>query len=367
MSLDAHERPPEHIRNVYKKFQKLRGDALDSDPELLDLRHSTAVDQLHVVRSIAPADLRAAFQDFVATTAGSNSFALLDTPLPVYEHGHMPGRRNTFDESPLGLLILLGLHIVPSLFPDSVQRPLLSRLIHRDLANPAHQTNVHLHYHVPYPPEGSSFFEHPPSAEPHFLPKDPQIHKPLSMTQFLNRKLRWVTLGGQYDWTRKVYPSTTPPPFPPDVGALLKGVFPDMTAQAAIVNFYSPGDTLSMHRDVSEECDRGLVSVSIGCDGIFVIGRNADPTEESSADSQQPPEVLVLRLRSGDAVYMSGESRFAWHGVPQIIPDTCPEWLRDWPASSQPPESACADDLYQQWKGWMRTKRVNVNVRQMWE
>lgn len=150
-----------------------------------------------------------------------------------------------------------------------------------------------------------------------------------------------------------------PPPFPSDVGGLLKGVFPDMTAQAAIVNFYSPGDTLSMHRDVSEECDRGLVSISIGCDGIFVIGRNGSPAEEST-----PSEVLAVRLRSGDAVYMSGESRFAWHGVPQIIPETCPEWLQDWPASSQ---NLDADEAYQQWKGWMRTKRVNLNVRQMWE
>lgn len=243
--------------------------------------------------------------------------------------------------------------------PDSTQKLLLSRLIHRDLSNPAHQTNVHLHYHVPYPPESSSFFGHAPSSEPHFQPKDPQVHKPLSITQFLNRKLRWVTLGGQYDWTRKEYPSTMPPPFPPDVGGLLKGVFPDMTAQAAIVNFYSPGDTLSMHRDVSEECDRGLVSISIGCDGIFVIGRNGSPAEEST-----PSEVLAVRLRSGDAVYMSGESRFAWHGVPQIIPETCPERLQDWPASSQNPD---ADEAHQQWKGWMRTKRVNLNVRQMWE
>ncbi|KAF4543226.1 Alkylated DNA repair protein [Lasiodiplodia theobromae] len=287
MSLDAHERPPEHIRHVYKKYQKLRGNALNDDPQLLDPRDSNAVDRLHVVRFIDPTDLRSAFQDFAAAES-SDSLALPDTPVPVYEHRHMPG-----------------LHIIPSLLPDSTQRLLLSRLIHRDLSNPAHQTNVHLHYHVPYPPESSSFFGYSPSSEPHFQPKDPQVHKPLSITQFLNRKLRWVTLGGQYDWTRKEYPSTMPPPFPSDVGGLLKGVFPDMTAQAAIVNFYSPGDTLSMHRDVSEECDRGL-----------------------------------------------------------IIPETCPEWLQDWPASSQ---NLDADEAYQQWKGWMRTKRVNLNVRQMWE
>ncbi|KAL1621961.1 hypothetical protein SLS56_008972 [Neofusicoccum ribis] len=282
MSLDAHERPPDRIRNAYKKYQKLRGRALDSDPDLLDLRAVAAdtVDQLHVVRSISPTGLRPIFEAFVAGSS-SDSLALPDAPVPVYEHRHMPG-----------------LHIVPSLFPDTIQKSLLSRLIHRDLSNSAHQTNVHLHYHVPYPSASSSFFKNAPSSQPLFTPKDPDIHKPLSISQVLNRKLRWVTLGGQYDWTRKIYPSAPPPPFPSDVGALLGGVFPEMTPQAAIVNFYTPGDTLSMHRDVSEECDRGL----------------------------------------------------------------------DWPAlSTVSHDGGSAEDPYEQWRGWMRSKRINLNVRQMWD
>ncbi|KAF9636379.1 hypothetical protein BFW01_g7275 [Lasiodiplodia theobromae] len=96
MSLDAHERPPEHIRHVYKKYQKLRGNALNDDPQLLDPRDSNAVDRLHVVRFIDPTDLRSAFQDFAAAES-SDSLALPDTPVPVYEHRHMPGRPNTFD------------------------------------------------------------------------------------------------------------------------------------------------------------------------------------------------------------------------------------------------------------------------------
>ena len=115
-----------------------------------------------------------------------------------------------------------------------------------------------------------------------------------------------------------------------------------------LVNFYSPGDTLSLHRDVSEDVDRGLVSVSIGCDAIFIIGL--------SGDDSIPSRYQVLRLRSGDAVYMTGESRYAWHGVPKIIPDTCPKALESWPALSHP-----------QWAGYMKTKRINLNVRQMFE
>lgn len=144
------------------------------------------------------------------------------------------------------------------------------------------------------------------------------------MFQFLGRKLRWLTLGGQYDWTHKRYPLENPP-FPADIAAFIHGLFPEMIAEAAIVNVYRPGDTLSMHRDVSEECERGLVSISLGCDGIFVVGMGS----ESDGNEKS----FVVRLHSGDAVFMTGPSRFAWHGVPQILPDTCPEWLRPWPAT----------------------------------
>lgn len=158
-----------------------------------------------------------------------------------------------------------------------------------------------------------------------------------------------MTLGGQYDWTAKAYPGGPPPQFPQDIAALIRTLFPDMEPQAAIVNLYSPGDTLSMHRDVSEEVVEGLVSISIGCDAIFVIGL---------CDKDSIPEVQyeVLRLHSGDAVYMTGKSRLAWHGVPSIIPDTCPEYLEEWPGKEFP-----------EWTGWMKDKRINLNVRQMYK
>ncbi len=158
-----------------------------------------------------------------------------------------------------------------------------------------------------------------------------------------------MTLGGQYDWTAKAYPEGPPPQFPTDIAAFIRKLFPDMEPQAAIVNLYSPGDTLSMHRDVSEEVIEGLVSISIGCDAIFVIGLY---------DKDMVPEVQyeVIRLRSGDAVYMTGKSRFAWHGVPSIIPDTCPEYLEEWPGKEFPG-----------WTRWMKDKRINLNVRQMYE
>ncbi|RFU29945.1 hypothetical protein B7463_g6399, partial [Scytalidium lignicola] len=138
-----------------------------------------------------------------------------------------------------------------------------------------------MHYFISYPelssasqetdePESyqpASFFSISPDSPSSFQPKDPGVHKPLSISQVLEKKLRWVTLGGQYDWTNKVYPNETPPAFPNDIAQMISGLFPEMEAQAAIVNLYSPGDTLSLHRDVSEEVDRGLAQ----CRRVWVL------------------------------------------------------------------------------------------------
>jgi alkylated DNA repair protein alkB family protein 1 len=206
-----------------------------------------------------------------------------------------------------------------------------------------------MHYDMAYPEGQSSLFSNQAHSLSH-EPKDPSVHKPMAMSSCLNRKLRWLTIGGQYDWTQKVYPASPPPPFPEDVAALVEGLFPSMKAEAAIVNLYTPSDTLSLHRDVSEECDRPLVSISLGCDAIFMAG--LDGTKG-----------LAIRLRSGDALVMSGPARYAWHGVPQILPGTCPEWMADWPYR----EDTIDGETYEHWKGWMARKRINLNVRQMWE
>ena len=246
--------------------------------------------------------------------------------------------------------------LFPGLLPPSIQIALLDKLLHRDLSDPRHLTNLHLHYDLPYgslPSKDSpdvlsstSFFDMP--TERLLVPKDPSVHRPITVKAMMDSKLRWATLGGQYDWTKKEYPSTQPPAFPPDLVRLLGGLFPEMKAQAAILNLYSPGDTLAMHRDVSEECDRGLVSISLGCEAIFMVA-NEDGTE-----------VLPLHVRSGDAILMDGSSRFAWHGVPKILKGTCPEWLQPWPFLGDP------DHVFRKrWKGWMANKRINLNVRQM--
>ncbi|KAE8372770.1 hypothetical protein BDV26DRAFT_273450 [Aspergillus bertholletiae] len=354
--LNAHERPPEAVRHRYKEIQKATLSDIDSDHKIIDLQ-ALNPDKLPSDISLAqwmPGEhVQPAFQKLVhAYGIGQDT---LVKNIPVYTHQSVSG-----------------LQMIPSLLPPAVQVELLSRLLHRDLSNKEHQTNLHLHYNVTYPGEpgnapsecggtassagnGSeegnslpSFFEDDPARV--VYPKDPSVHKPLTVQQILNKKLRWATLGGQYNWTTKEYPAKCPPEFPEDVASVLHAAFPQTEAQAAILNLYSPGDTLSPHRDVSEECDAGLISVSFGCDGLFLISHD----DGSGCE--------IVRLRSGDAVYMDGTSRFAWHAVPKIVPGTCPEWLADWPLRT-------IDDTdtskYDRWKGWMSGKRVNLNVRQM--
>lgn len=248
-----------------------------------------------------------------------------------------------FEES---LTFYIGLQILPALLPPEIQVHLLDRLLHRDLTNPQHKTNVHLHYDVQYPATNESFFSMAPTSDERFLDHD-KTRPPMSIQSFLCKKLRWCTLGGQYDWTAKRYPDEPSPPFPSDTAELIHGLFPETRAQAAIVNLYTPGDTLSIHRDVSEECGTGLVSISIGCDAIFIAALEDEKF-------QNGVKHVAVRLRSGDAVYMAGPARFAWHGVPRILEGTCPDWLKDWPAPG-----------FEAWRGWMGSKRINVNIRQM--
>ena len=118
---------------------------------------------------------------------------------------------------------------------------------------------------------------------------------------------------------------------------------------------------MMMHRDVSEETDRGLISVSLGCDGLFMIAPNREGSVEvqeglEEQEWREKKEFLMLRLRSGDAIYMTKDSRFAWHGVPKVLKGTCPDYLEDWPADG---------GKFEEWRGWMRNKRINLNVRQM--
>ncbi|KAM0415830.1 hypothetical protein ACHAPT_013190 [Fusarium lateritium] len=336
--LDAHEQPSDEMRAEWKGFMRQDQQSLLNDPRIDDPRAPLEKSGFRTVTTLPRAQI-------------ASSFTHLDPELASQAKGHV---------SVIHHPLIPGLLILPSLLPPTVQRDLLDRLVHRDLSNPKHQTNLHLHYDLPYPKgqqdDEKSFFTLHPDSPASFIPKDPEVHKPLSIKQVLQRKLHWVTLGGQYDWTNRVYPDELPPQFPDDISHFLEGLFPETAAQAAILNFYTPGDTMMMHRDVSEETDRGLISLSLGCDGLFMIAPNAtQPQPRSEVVGEK--EYLLLRLRSGDAIYMTQESRSAWHGVPKVLKGTCPGYLENWPARE--------DGKFDEWRGWMKNKRINLNVRQM--
>ncbi|KAI0201618.1 hypothetical protein F4808DRAFT_107145 [Astrocystis sublimbata] len=336
-TLDAHEQPSDELRRLWKGYSRTEHAEFAKHPD---------IDELDVSD---PGDFQ--LIDHIPAEKLKQSFQLLDSEVeleppkdaPIYFHPLLPG-----------------LLIIPSLIPPAIQKSLLSKMIHRDLSNPTHQTNMHLHYNLPYrdgdDTTARSFFSYDPESPARFTPKDPDVHNPLTIKRVLERRLSWVTLGGQYNWTEREYPNQPPPEFPRDIGGFLQTLFPETIAQAAIVNFYSPGDTMMMHRDVSEHTDRGLVSLSMGCDALFMISPSGQevPKGEDTTASKKP--YLLLRLRSGDAIYMSQESRYAWHGVPKVLKGTCPEFLQDWPAE---------DGKYGEWKGWMQNKRINLNVRQI--
>lgn len=254
-TLDAHEQPSDHLRATWKSYSKAENSHLLKGADIDDLTIPEKRVEFERAGTIPAEKLRTAFSHLTKD----------DSPVPQPDHDAIIYRHP----------LIPGLLLVPNLMPPSIQKTLVSRLVHRDLSQPHHQTNMHLNYDIPYPKrnpvtnEPVSFFSLDPDSETTFTPKDPSVHKPLSMKQVMDRKLHWVTLGGQYDWTNRVYPGEKPPEFPQDISGFLETLWPETMAQAAIVNFYSPGDSMMMHRDVSEKTNKGLVSLSMGCDALF--------------------------------------------------------------------------------------------------
>ncbi|PQE14641.1 hypothetical protein CJF31_00007710 [Rutstroemia sp. NJR-2017a BVV2] len=346
---DTHALPPQAICDAYKKYQRMSDADVNTDLEIVDFNRGLSPEQkekLHPV-GVVPSELIAQAQrEFKNSTSEDDSS--LPEPCTIYEHSGFPGLR-----------------ILPGLLPPECQTLFLSRLLHRELANPLHKTNLHDDYEIPFPPPDSSFFTYPQSAKNQvFVPRNPDSkHKPLNAAQVLQKKLRWLTLGSQYDWNTRAYPSTSPTPFPADISKLVTSLFQNaFTPESGVVLLYSMKDFMPVHRDVSEECERGLASFTLGCDGLFVISRDVNPGEEDKDDREQ--DLVCIRVRSGDVIQMGGETRWAWHAMPKIIGGTCPPCLAEWPVGSG--EGGKEPKEYERWRGYMRGKRLNISCRQVW-
>ncbi|KAF4629995.1 hypothetical protein G7Y89_g8145 [Cudoniella acicularis] len=353
---DTHATPPQAICNVYKKYQKMSDAAVDEDLEVVDFKRGLTDTQkeriipVDAVSSDLIAVAQSAFRNCDGGYVNGPEKDIKPNPCTVYEHQAFPGLR-----------------LFPSLLPPECQVMFIDRLLHRGLSNPLHKTNIHHDYNIPYPPipengnQPLSFFTLPQASKDQaFTPLNPlSNHKPMNTIQFLQKKLRWLTLGSQYDWTTRSYPAISPTPFPTDIANLVTTLFQNsFTPESGVVLLYSPKDYMPVHRDVSEECQRGLASFSLGCDGLFIIARDKNPGEEDNEEREQ--EMVVIRVRSGDVVQMDGETRWSWHAMPKVMAGTCPEWLAEWPAKKGGKKE------YEKWKGFMKGKRLNISCRQVW-
>lgn len=111
----------------------------------------------------------------------------------------------------------------------------------------------------------------------------------------------------------------------------------------ALVNYYREGDTLGGHKDDAEEHDTmPIVSLSLGCEGVFLIGGHS---------KDETPTALMLH--SGDVLVLSGHARQCYHGVPRILPGQC--------CCSQ---AQVNDQAVPAVETWMQDMRVNISIRQ---
>ncbi|KAK4488756.1 hypothetical protein RD792_004540 [Penstemon davidsonii] len=170
----------------------------------------------------------------------------------------------------------------------------------------------------------------------------------------LLRKLRWSTLGLQFDWSKRSYNVSLPHKKIPDALCQLakRMAGPAMPCgeefqpEAAIVNYFGIGDMLGGHLDdMEKDWSKPIVSMSLGCKAIFLLGGKS---------REHLP--IAMFLRSGDVVLMAGEARECFHGVPRIFTDAEN-------AEISHLESQFADLPY---LDYIRTSRININIRQVY-
>ncbi len=259
---------------------------------------------------------------------------------------------------------LSGLYIISKFFPKSIQESLILKTLKNYIPSEKHLNNLDLHYNIKRPLYilKSLSLDNEEKLKYNDLiikPKDSQLvpqlkkQKNLSMFEISDKKLRWITLGGQYNWTNKKYPSFEIgskffPFFPNDLKNLLSLPLFNINPEAAIINFYNSNqnDILNVHQDVSELSSQDLISISLGCDCVFYAGlsKNEEP--------------LAIILRSGDVVVMSGSARYAYHGVGKIWGGTN-DLFDDGDIVGND------NELRKEARNWIRNKRVNINVRQV--
>lgn len=131
--------------------------------------------------------------------------------------------------------------------------------------------------------------------------------------------LGWHWLPYRYSRTADDVDGAPVAPFPDWLGELGRHALATAYGQAtpyepdaALINFYDDKAKMGMHQDKEERADAPVVSLSIGDTCVFRFG-NAETRGKPYTD---------VELRSGDLFVFGGPSRWAYHGVPKVLPGT---------------------------------------------
>ena len=152
------------------------------------------------------------------------------------------------------------------------------------------------------------------SEAPLFTPVMPRTGRPFSVRMTNLGPLGWVSDRAGYRY-QPTHPGTGQP-WPPipdvvlDIWRRISGYSPD--PEACLVNYYSQGAKMGLHRDEDEEDFQApVVSISLGDTAVFRIG-----------GPERGGKTGTLKLSSGDVLVMGGKSRLCYHGIDRVLPGT---------------------------------------------
>jgi len=118
--------------------------------------------------------------------------------------------------------------------------------------------------------------------------------------------------GGGYRYQR-THPVTNEelPAIPPQLLDIARRH--GLEADSLLINWYTPGSSLGLHRDKDEKnLTHSIVSISLGDHAIFQLGGNIRSAKTTD-----------IELISGSVLVMSGNNRSRFHGIKMVLPNTC--------------------------------------------
>lgn len=152
------------------------------------------------------------------------------------------------------------------------------------------------------------------AAAPLFTPVMPRTGRPFSVRMTNLGSLGWVSDRAGYRY-QPLHPDTGQPW--PAIPGLLLALWRTVSGyshdpEACLVNFYSGGARMGLHRDEDEDdFTAPVLSVSLGDTAIFRIG-----------GPERGGKTGTLKLNSGDVLVMGGPSRLCYHGIDRVLTGT---------------------------------------------